>query len=331
LDSRQTKSGLNGHQECREASRSAGGQAAAERLKRHATTGLEWLSGNVHRFSPLEKSDGSLAIQPFAELAILYERLRSVRSGALATRLELPRHLRRWRRFLLDHCEDRAYAELGRRTPAHAYALLLPYLSLRTTGYRSAFHEETFRRVCTRGFLFAAEVVPHRALDREYFLWKSGILRYEPDWLKLYANTALATAPDTLHFDKEAAYAITHTLFYLSDLGRRPLPFDEAEAERVTGILDCLMVHYWRLRHWDLLGELLANRVSMLARWSRLATGASAAFLNARRPDGCIPGEGLEIDGLDKSPSSERGSVIFRGCYHTTLVGVLYCVSALES
>jgi hypothetical protein len=245
--------------------------------------------------------------------------------------LELPRHLRRWRRFLLDHCEDRAYAELGRRIPSHAFALLLPYLNLRTTGYRSPFHEETLRRAWAREFLFATELVPHRVLDREYFLWKSGLLRCEPDWPKFYAATALAMAPDALNVDKEAAYAITHTLFYLSDLGRRPLPFEEAESERVTRILECLMVHFWRLRHWDLLGELLANRVSMLARESRIATGASAAFLNAWRPDGCIPGEGLKIEGLDKAPQSERGAIIFRGCYHTTLVGVIYCVSALES
>lgn len=215
--------------------------------------------------------------------------------------------------------------------PSHAFALLLPYLNLRTTGYRSPFHEETLRRAWAGGLLFAAEVVPHRVLDREYFLWKSGLLRCEPDWLKLYATTALAAAPDALHVDKEAAYAITHTLYYLSDLGRRPLPFDKAEAERVTRILDCLMVHYWRLRHWDLLGELLANRVLMSGRESRLATGASAALLNAWRPDGCIPGEGLEIKGLDKSLPSERESIIFRGCYHTTLVGVIYCVSALEN
>jgi hypothetical protein len=300
-------------------------------LERRANASLEWLSRNLHQFSPFEKSDSSPRIQPFAELAILYERLRSVPSGPLAKRLELPRHLRRWRRFLLGHCEDRAYAELGRRIPSNTYDLLLPYLNLRATGHRSPFHEETFERARARGVLFAAEAVPHRVLDREYFLWKSGLAKSEPDWLNLYATTALALAPDALHVDKDTAYAITHTLFYLSDLCRRPLPFDEAEAERVTRMLDCLMVHYWRLQHWDLLGELLVSRVSMPAQESRLATAASAAFLKAWRPEGCILGEGLEIEGLDKAPPSERASAIFRACYHTTLVGVIYCISALES
>lgn len=306
------------------------GSVAVQRLEKRAKEGLGWLTRNLRHFSPLEDVDPCPGIKSFTELAILYERLRSVESGPLARRLGLPRHLHRWRRFLLRHCGDRAYAELGRRMPAYAYALMLPYLTLRTTGYRSPFHEATLRQAWERGFLFPSEIVPHRVLDREYFLWKTGLLRYEPNWPQLYANTALAAAPDAVHVDSEVTYAITHTLFYLSDWGRRPPPFDEAEAERVTQILDCLMVHYWRLRQWDLVGELLANRVSMLARGSRLAMGASTAFLNAWQPDGCIPGEGLEIKGLDKALPSERDSIIFRECYHATLVGVLYCVSALE-
>ena len=296
-----------------------------------ANAGLDWLSQNIDQFSPLAKLDSTPNIKPFAELAILYERLHSVRKDPLALRLGLPRHLRRWRRFLFDHCEDRAFAELPRRMPSYAYAILLPYLALRSTGYRSSFQEETLHLSWARGFLFSVEEVPHRVLDREYFLWKSGFRRNEPDWLKLYGNTVLAAAPDALHIDKEATYAITHTLFYLSDWGRRLPPFQEAETARVTSILDCLIVHYWRLRHWDLLGELLANRLAMRARRSRLEAGAATAFLKAWRRDGCIPGEGTEIEGLEKAPASEHESIIFRECYHTTLVGILYCVSALQS
>jgi len=306
-------------------------RGAALRLERRANDGLDWLGRNLRRFAPLDKFEAAPRIKPFTELAILYERLHSVKSESLAESLRLPQHLRRWRRFLHSHCGDRAYAELARRMPSYAYAILLPYLVLRSTGYRSPFHEDSLRLAWDRGFLFDAEVVPHRVLDREYFLWRSGLLTAEPDWQGLYARTSLAAAPGALHVDKEAAYAFTHTLFYLSDWGRRPPPFAEAEAERVAGIVDCLTVHYWRLRHWDLLGELLANRVSMRARGSHIPAAASSAFLNAWWPDGCLPGEGGEVEGLREAPPSERESIIFRECYHATLVGVLYCVSALES
>lgn len=301
-----------------------------QRLEARARAGLDWLTQNIDQFSPLGKFGSTPNVKPFAELAILYERLRSLRNDPLAQSLGLRRHLRRWRRFIVGHCEDRAFAELARRMPSYGYAILLPYIALRSTGYRSSFNEESIKLSWSRGFLFSVELVPHRVLDREHFLWKAGLRSSEPDWLKLYAETVLAVTPDPLHIDKEATYAITHTLFYLSDWGRRLPPFQEAEAARVTSILDCLIVHYWRLSHWDLLGELLANRVSMRARESRLEAGAAAAFLKAWRPEGCIPGEGFEIEGLGKAPPSEKESIIFRECYHSTLVGVLYCVSALQ-
>lgn len=305
--------------------------AAVQRLERRATASLQWLGRNLHRFSPVAKPESPSGIKAFSELAILYERLRSVQGDGIAERLALPGHLRRWRRVLVEHCENASYAELARRMPSYAYPLLLPYLIFRSTGHRSPFHEATIRRMWDRGHLFAAEMVPHRVLDREYFLWKAGLLRTEPDWRELYAETTLALAPDALHLDREAAYAITHTLFYLSDWGRRPPMSDGAEAERVARIVDCLLVHYWRLRHWDLLGELLANRVSMRGRSSALVAGASTAFLNAWRPDGCVPGEGLDIVGLAKARGEEREAILFRECYHSTLVGVTYCVTALES
>ena len=245
----------------------------------------------------------------------------------------VPRTVRRRtdRPRIFGHREDRAFAELARRLPSDAFALMLPYLSLRTTGYRSEFHENTLERMHSRGYLFAAEVVPHRVLDREYFLWKAAVLPIEPDWAKLYAKTILAMAPDSLHIDREGAYAITHTLFYLSDWGRKPPPFSDAESDRVAQIVDSLIVHYWRLSHWDILGELLLNRVSLRASASHIVAAASVAFFNAWRSDGCIPAEGVEIPGLKESPPAEHRAIIFRACYHTTLVGVLYCLSVIES
>src|SRR5205085_6519955 len=73
---------------------------ATQRLERCANAALNWLSRNIYQFSPLEKFDPSPRIQPFTELAILYERLHSVASHPLAVRLRLPYHLRHWRRFL---------------------------------------------------------------------------------------------------------------------------------------------------------------------------------------------------------------------------------------
>jgi len=306
-------------------------QTIVERAEHRAKASLDWLSANLDRFSPIGVEQPGPKLKALSELAILYDRLRAVTAPRLRERLLLSDVLRRWRQFLVKQCEHRSYAELGRRLPAYAVPLLLPYMVLRPTGYTSPFHEETVRTTISKGFLFFEELLPYRQLDRSYFLWKAGLLPAEPDWPDLYAKTTLATAPDVLHLDRDAAYAITHTLFYLTDWGRRAPTFAAPEIERVTSILDCLAIHYWRLQHWDLLGELLANRMAVQPRKSHLIAAATSAFLKAWRPEGCIPGEGVLIPGLDSASAAERDEIIFRECYHATLVGVLVCAGVLEN
>jgi uncharacterized protein DUF6895 len=300
------------------------------RFEAHAARGLRWLSGNLDRFSPIDKTGGAPEITPFAELAILFERLHSSKYAPFAERLGLSGHLPRWGRFIARQLNDRAYAELPRRMPAGSYNLLLPYLMLRATGYRRAFHEESLRRMTERGDGRFIELVPYRIVDREYFLWRAGVAAEEPDWARLYAETLLARIPNALHVDKEGTYAITHTLFYLTDWGRRPPPFDPEELDRVSHIVDCLAVHYWRMRHWDLLGELLLARAGLGPGESRLLSEACAAFLGAWRPEGYVLGEGVEVPGLRESPQTAHAQIIFGECYHTTLVAILFCIAVLD-
>ena len=295
----------------------------------HADRGLRWLNRNLDRFSPIDRFGGAPSITPFAELAVLVERAQSLCAGACAAELNLPRLVRKWRAFLIRHCNDRAYAELPRRMPSGAFPLLLPYLLLRATGYRNAFHEETIHRMTDGDYDAFTELTPYRVMDREYFLWRAG-LRGEPDWPQTYAGTLLARVPNAVHIDKEAAYAITHTLFYLSDWGRCAPRLRAAEIDRVTNIVDCLIVHFWRVRHWDLLGELLLARACLPGWEPRLAAEASAAFLGAWRSEGYMLPEGNDIPALAGARDFEHETIIFQECYHTTLVGILYCLAKLE-
>jgi hypothetical protein len=268
-------------------------QSIVEHAANRTNASLDWLSANLDRFSPIAVEQLGPRLKALSELAILYDRLRSVSDSRIREHLRLPKVLRRWRRFLTQQCEHRSYAELGRRLPAYAVPLLLPYMVLRPTGYTSPFHEETLRATISKGFLFAEELLPYRQLDRSYFLWKAGLLPTEPDWADLYAKTTLATAPNALHLDRDAAYAITHTLFYLTDWGRRAATFDAPEIERVTSILDCLAVHYWRLQHWDLLVSTRHRRPSATRSSSGSATtppswgySSVSLFWRTEVPDG---------------------------------------------
>ena len=62
-----------------------------------------------------------------------------------------------------------------------------------------------------------------------------------------------------VRLDDEAAYAITHTLFYLTDFGGRGAALSHRQRERAVDLVEVLLLHYWRTGRWDLVGELLSQ------------------------------------------------------------------------
>ncbi len=319
---------MNGcdHREPREAEP----RASRLRLARQGAASVRWLTERLDRFTPWR--DGRLTdagIQAFAEMAIAYACLHRWQIRLHDPLPSLTADLPRWRAFLVAECERRAYAEMARKRPSQAYALLLPYLMLRAGGYRAPYHEETLARFGRWGYPAAAEVIPYRLLDRHYFLWASGALRREPRWVALYRDTTLAHDVRLAYLDREGAYSVTHTLFYLTDFGERPLPLPPAEAARVTGIVECLLLHYWRVAEWDLVGELLISLHCLDVPASPLACGAARAFAGAQLPNGAVPAETPDA-ATEPGERGEDDACHFRSCYHTTLVNVLYCATALH-
>lgn len=303
------------------------GSVARLRLERQGAASVHWLTDRLDRFSPW--SDGKLTdagIQAFAELAIAYAYLARWQGRAYGLTAGLPR----WREFIVAECMRRNYTEMARKRPSQAYALLLPYLSLRASGYRSPYDEETLQRLERWGYPAASEVVPYRLLDRHYFLWKSGYLRREPPWAELYRNTTLSQDVRLAYIDREGAYSITHTLFYLADFGNRPMPLPPDEAARAVAVVECLLLHYWRVTQWDLVGELLIGLNCLAARDSAVSRGAARAFAHAQFPNGAVPAEMLDAAPAPSTAAGEEEARHFRACYHTTLVNVLYCATALS-
>ena len=216
----------------------------------------------------------------------------------------------------------------------------MSYLALRSSGYRSTYHEETLRLVRRWGYPAVTETVPYRVLNNQYFLWKSGLTRREPSWQTLYKRTILARAHCIAYLDRDDAYSITHTLFYLTDFGNRPLPLPDSEQTRINEIIEALLVHYWRTSYWDLVGELLINLECLNMGKSVCYTGSANAFQQAWLKNGAVPPHPIEskpdhVDptnnekGADEDKSADERTKFFWRHYHTTLVGVLYCALTL--
>ncbi|WP_347553105.1 hypothetical protein ABFG93_21240 (plasmid) [Pseudalkalibacillus hwajinpoensis] len=291
-------------------------------LKKYATSSIDWIDRNLERFSPIRTGDfNNSDLKSFAELTLVYALLEEWND------LHIDNHLSKWRNFILKHCEEQSYAQMVRKSPRSAFLYLLPYLMLRSTGYRSTYYEDTLDYIQRWGYFESIELVPYRSLDLQYMCWKSGYFNHEPDWYKLYRSTVLGRFRSPLSLDNDAAYSVTHTLFYLTDFGNRNTPIAASEIDHVTKLIEYLLIHYWRVGHWDLMGELLINLNCLGRNDSFIYAKASQAFQEAWRNDGGIPGMRLERD-LDREDDEEE---TFQNCYHTTLVGVLYCATSMNS
>ena len=296
-----------------------------------ATASLKWVTANIERFAafPSHEESDSKTVGSFAELAIVYAYAEAWREQ-LAERVPLGRYLPTWRTLIITQCEREEYAEMARKSPLMAYYFLLPYLMLRTTGYRSPYYEQTLRFARRWGYPMASETVPYRILDRHFFFWKSGYSRREPKWYELYRHTALGNRCSPAYMDVESAYSVTHTIFYLTDFGNRPAPLPVKDIDYITHLLDPLLVHYWRVGNWDLIGELLVAMNCVSHSGSIVSEAAAHAFVQVWRPDGMVAANVVSAAALLSTGGLGLDELHFRSCYHTTLVALLYAFTALR-
>ena len=282
-------------------------------VERRFGASLRWLNSELHGFSlPDTAKPSGASVKALSELAIAYAWLVQCRNrlSPLANCAALETSLELWRRFIIGECQKRTYAESARRYPAQAFNLLVCYLALRSSGYRSTYHEQTLRLVHRWGYPAITETVPYRVLNNQYFLWKSGLTRHEPSWQTLYKRTILARAHCIAYLDRDDAYSITHTLFYLTDFGNRPLPLPDSDRIRIKEIVEALLIHYWRTSDWDLVGELLINLECLNMGKSVCYTGSANAFQRAWLKNGAVPPHPIERepDHVDPTKKNNKGA-----------------------
>ncbi|MBS4198558.1 hypothetical protein KHA93_02705 [Bacillus sp. FJAT-49732] len=282
---------------------------------------LEWIDRNLHRFSPVRSGDlDEWDVKSFSELCFLYIHLKHWDHPL--TENILPK----WFDFLRFHLEHPVFAQMARKRPISSFPFVFPYLKLRSGGYRNEYYEQTLEMIERWGYFKSIEVVPYRAFDLVYTYWKSGWLEKEPDWEKLYMDTVMARSQNSFCIDVDSAYSITHTIFYLTDMGNRPAPISKLHFDRSIQLVESLLIHYWRIGHWDLMGELLINLNNIGYTNTLLLNGAQKAFHKVWRNNGALPSMRTP-QVINYEPYSEEE---FQNCYHTTLVGLFYCATTLN-
>lgn len=280
------------------------------KVKECSRRGWSWITEHLASFIPPDFKNPN-DLKPISELSLIY-------STVFA---HSPKHRQQVLKpvglFLLDFFRDASLAQYARKSPSLYNPYIMGYLPLRVLGYRLPYYEEAISYVRRSGYPGALELVPYRALELEYIMHKAFRPRGRRTLLRKAAHTVLWRCKSPVYLTLSEVYSVTHTLFYLSDFGSASLPLDSEQHRRQLAITETLVVDFWRRRNWDVTAEILLNLVSLNASDSVLFLECANALLGAWQFDGALPGP--------TPPDSAKDRQEFDSCYHTTLVGLLFC------
>jgi hypothetical protein len=293
-------------------------RALTERVAIAYSKGLSWIVSRLDLFTPSDITRPE-AIKESTELALLY-------CFAKLWRPCLGRsHLLAVRKFLLRWLSDPLLTEWLLKSPSHYSPSAIAYLALRATNERISGFEDALRRLKSAGFPQCLEQTAYRALELEYILWKSGFTKRKPRCGAHFRASAFALMRNPIYLSDPEVYSITHTLLYLTDFaGPHQLP-GEIRARGVH-IVRSLLVHYRRIRDWDITGELLLNLVGLDSYDDALFTNSLCSVCAAQTGDGAVPGPTYSAS----DSKADTRAYIFEHCYHTTLVSMLLWAAYLH-
>ncbi|WP_316752510.1 DUF6895 family protein [Streptomyces herbicida] len=204
-------------------------------------------------------------------------------------------------------------------------ALLLyagTYAALRLCGREDLEFRRIIQQAAAGGYAAAFERVPYRQLDLLHTLYLCGIEHDLPAIDAVLPFTLLCQNPNVLKLADRDIYAVTHTIFYATDFGRRtPVwPGDYSSGSAVE-LLEALLILAEARTNADLVGELLCCLYCLGVNDSDAADRAWAFLESVQEDNGRVNGpEGIIHPGIDKGNEDFRH---WAEGYHTTIVTAL--------
>ncbi|RLU85854.1 hypothetical protein CTZ27_26145 [Streptomyces griseocarneus] len=183
------------------------------------------------------------------------------------------------------------------------------YAPFARCGYR---HTDLDRLLAHRARLRSVdgvELLPNRRLAVANAARVAG-LDQDVDWAALTRATWLGATPEPWAINWITAYALTHTVFHLTDWGARPRGLPAALAEYVRTWLP-VWIDIWReVEQWDLVTELMIVGASLDEPYC--APGDWEAIAALQHEDGFVP--------CDGDPVSDDPQQRFKDHQHTVVV-----------
>ncbi len=315
-----------------EASRKSVDNALKLSAKRAEELAAGWIERHLVCFNPLLQPDPrrtQLSTKAASELALLCSiALRDVGSNGMHQYREWAHYL--WSKVMsVEAFQDYLIANAS---GLPAFGL---YASLRECGYEDERLRARLKELLDAGYVLFSERPPAVQLDLLHSIELGSFDHDECALEDVYERTLLSSCPSLYPLTSLDVYAITHTVFFLSDFGRRQ-PKVMLEKVRVycRSAIPRLLEYYLWKKNWDLVGELLIVMKELSIEKGSATGEAWTLFLKAQEGDGsvCGPREASDEDyrelhrmraETDASGGRDEEWKAFVERYHTTLVALL--------
>jgi hypothetical protein len=215
--------------------------------------------------------------------------------------------------------------------PSLALDYSLAHICLSRLGYPDASFDRLLEKSAAREWQACRERLPYRALEQEWIrrLWRGGASKTTLREKHLLRTSMIAGPLDVLCSTRDDLYAFTHTLLYVTDLGRRSIRLPRSHAliaiDAEVALARCLDDE-----DYDVAGELLLTWPFLRRQWS---PGAAFAFSVLKRVEdqaGFLPTPATRVDKCESLRGPERSRYLLATAYHTVYVMGLLCSAALR-
>ncbi|TVL89878.1 hypothetical protein CD790_25180 [Streptomyces sp. SAJ15] len=227
---------------------------------------------------------------------------------------------------ILEQVEDVAgqpsYRELIARDEVALLLYAGTYAALRLCGRDDPEFRRIIQQAAAGGYAAAFERVPYRQLDLLHTLHLCGIEHRLPAMDDVLPFTVLCSHPNVLKLADRDIYAVTHTIFYVTDFGQRepawPRGYRLGEA---VELLEALLVLAEARANADLVGELLCCLLCLGVTDSDAADQAWRFLESVQEDNGRVNGpKGIIHPRLQSEDDDFRH---WAEGYHTTIVAAL--------
>jgi len=184
-------------------------------------------------------------------------------------------------------------------------------------GYRNDRAKQLFELLVASRSISSIEFPAWRGLDLAYACDRMGI-RSRWNLGDIFPSTWLARHPEPWLFGEETAYAVTHTVFYMTAFGLKPTGLGSKTTRYLKTWGPVWLAYFYEIKNFDLFAE-IALSLECIGERNPSIEGRLRAV---QRADGSIPGPAGSAKYILQKGQSQKRQRFLRN-YHTTLVSLL--------